>query len=194
MKTQPLLDYMERHISLSETDKDAILSGFKLKRYQKGQYIVQSGNVCKHLSYVLSGCLKTSFLNLDGKEHIVTLAIEDWWVSDLGSFTEQTPADFDIKCLEDTLVLQIELDELERLFNKIPKLERFFRIIILRTLIFSHKRIRDNLSFQAKDRYLRFLEQYPQLEHRVPQYLIASYLGMSKEFLSKIRKELAMER
>ena len=187
MDSQALIQYIQQYVDITSDDITMIQSTFRVKRYLKGQYVAQSGDVCKYLSFVLSGCLKTSFITFDGKEHVVMLAIEDWWVGDLGSFTEQTPADFDIQCIDTTYLAQVSRDQLEGLFQQIPKLERFFRIIILRALIFAQKRVIANNSLTAAERYAQFRERYPQIEQRVPQYLIASYLGITKEFLSKIR-------
>ena len=190
MDTQPLIKYINRYIALSEEEKKLFLSKIRLKRYLKGQYVVQSGDVCRYLSFVLEGSLKSSFTDPDGKEHIVMLAIEDWWIGDLGSFSEKVPANFDIQCLDKSYLAQISKDQLDQLFIDIPKFERFFRLITLRSLIFSQRRLVDNFSLPAKERYLKFRDQYPQIEQRVPQYMIASYLGITKEFLSKIRNEL----
>ncbi len=191
MDTQPLIQYIAKYIDLSEDEIKLFLSKVRVKRYLKGQYVVQSGDVCRYLSFVLQGSLKSSFTDPDGKEHIVMLAIEDWWIGDLGSFSEKKPADFDIQCLEKSFLAQISKDQLDQLFIAVPKFERFFRLIILRSLIFSQRRLVDNFSLSAKERYLKFRGQYPKIEQRVPQYLIASYLGITKEFLSKIRNELA---
>jgi CRP-like cAMP-binding protein len=117
-------------------------------------------------------------------------AIEDWWTSDLGSFITQTPADLNVQCLEDSELIQISYGDLQQLFIEISKLERFFRIIIQKAFVAAQKRILNNLSLSAMDRYLQFREQYPTIEQRVPQYMVASYLGITKEYLSKIRAQL----
>ncbi len=186
---QSLIQYIQRYVSLTEDEQELIVQAFRKKRYLKGQFIVQSGDTCRYESYILSGSVKAFFVDAEGNEHVLMLGIEDWWIGDLASFSEESPADLDIQCLEDTLVAQITRPGLEGLFVQIPKMERFFRIIILRHLTFTQKRIIENLSLSAKERYLKFSERYPVLEQRFPQYLIASYLGMTKEFLSKIRNE-----
>lgn len=169
------------------------MSRVKVRKFLKGQFVVQQGDVCKYENFVLSGCLKTFYADQEGQEHIVMFAIENWWTSDLGSFINQTPADFNVQCLENSEVAQISFEDLEQLYSDIPKLERFFRIIIQKGFVASLKRISNNFSLPAKERYLKFREQYPQIEQRVPQYTIASYLGMTKEFLSKIRSQLIEE-
>ena len=120
-------------------------------------------------------------------------AIENWWTADLGSFITQTPADYNVQCLENSVLAQLSYEDLRQLYLQIPKLERFFRIIIQKAYVASQKRLINNLSLPAKERYLQFREQYPQIEQRVPQYMIASYLGITKEFLSKIRSQLITE-
>ncbi|HTH56628.1 MAG TPA: Crp/Fnr family transcriptional regulator [Cyclobacteriaceae bacterium] len=165
----------------------------KTRKFMKGQYVVQQGDVCKYENFVLSGCLKTFYVDPEGQEHIVMFAIEDWWTSDLGSFINQAPADFNVQCLENSEVAQISFEDLEKLYLEIPQLERFFRIIIQKGFASSLKRIVNNFALPAKERYLKFRVQYPQIEQRVPQYMIASYLGMTKEFLSKIRSQLIDE-
>ena len=142
---------------------------------------------------MLSGCLRTFYVDNEGQEHIVRFAVENWWTADLGSFITQTPADYNVQCLEKTEVIQFSYNDIEELYIKIPKLERFFRIIIQNAYVASDKRIIQSFSMTAKERYLKFREQYPQIEQRVPQYMIASYLGITKEFLSKIRSQLIFE-
>lgn len=190
---KPLLDYIAKYVSLTPEEERVLLLRVKMRKFLKGQFLVQQGDVCKTENFVLSGCLKTFHMDHEGQEHVVMLAIENWWTSDLGSFINQTPADFNVQCLENSEVAQISFEDLEQLYVEIPKLERFFRVIIQKGFAASLKRIVNNFSLPAKERYLKFREQYPQIEQRVPQYIIASYLGMTKEFLSKIRSQLIEE-
>ncbi len=190
MNTEPLFEYIQRYIDLTGREKEILSGQVNHRKYLKGQYIVQQGDICKHESFVIKGCLKTFYIDNDGQEHIVMFAIENWWTADLGSFLTQTPADYNVQCLENTEVIQFPYEKLENLYEQIPKLERFFRIIIQKAYVASEKRIIRNFSLPAKERYLKFREQYPEIERRVPQYMIASYLGITKEFLSKIRSQL----
>lgn len=164
-----------------------------LRKYLKGQYIVQQGDICKYECFVLSGCTKTFYVDDEGQEHIIMFSIEDWWTSDMGSFITQSPADFNVQCLENTELAMFSRDVIEELYAKIPKLERLFRLIIQKALVASQKRIVRNFALTAKDRYLHFRTQYPKIEQRIPQYMIASYLGITKEFLSKIKSQLILE-
>lgn len=193
MDITPLLNHINRFITLDESEAVRIANRISHRKYLKGQFIVQHGDICKFESYVLKGCCKSFYVDPGGHEHIVMFAIEDWWTGDLGSFITQTPADYNVVCLEDTEVIQLSYDNLEKLYQEVPKLERFFRIIIQKAFVASEKRIIRNLSMSAKDRYLQFQKQYPLFEQRIPQYMIASYLGITKEFLSKIRNQLMSE-
>lgn len=193
MEIESLLKYINRYIDLSEQEISILSEHVKIRDYLKGQFIVQQGDVCKYETYVISGCAKTFFIDQEGNEHVVMFAIENWWTADLGSFLTQQPADYNVQCLEKTKVAQFSLESLELLYAQIPKLERFFRIIIQNAFVASQKRVVRNLSLPAKERYLIFRKQYPDIEQRVPQYLIASYLGITKQFLSKIRAELIIE-
>jgi len=187
MELQPLIDYISRYISLTPEEEEIIASKFKARKYLKGQYVVQNGDICRSESFVLSGCLKSFYIGDDGQEHIVMFAVENWWTADLGSFLSQTPADYNVQCLENCVLAQVGYEDLQQLYLQVPKLERFFRIIIQKAFVAAQKRVINNLSLTAKERYLKFREEYPQLEQRVPQYMIASFLGITKEFLSKIR-------
>jgi CRP-like cAMP-binding protein len=193
MNAQPLLNYINKQISLTEEEELFLLSKVNHRKYLKGQYIVQQGDICKHECFIISGCTKTFYVDDNGQEHIVMLAIEDWWTSDMGSFITQKPADFNVQCLEKTELIQFSYDDKEDLYIEIPKLERFFRRIIEKALAASQKRIIKNFSLTAKERYLNFKELYPTIEQRIPQYMVASYLGITKEFLSKIKSQLILE-
>lgn len=190
MNNKPLLDYINIYINLTVEEKTILLSKIIHRNYLKGQYIVQQGDICKSANFIISGCTKTFYTNKEGQEHTVMFSVEDWWTSDLGSFITQTPADFNVQCLENTELIQFTFENLEELYTKIPKLERFFRKIIERAFVASQKRIIKNFSLAAKEHYLIFKETYPEIEKRVPQYMIASYLGITKEFLSKIKSQL----
>lgn len=190
MNNKPLLDYINKHILLTPEEETFLLSKITHRNYLKDQYIAQQGDVCKTVNFIVSGCTKTFYMNLEGQEHVIMFSIEDWWASDLGSFITQTPSDFNVQCIENTQLIQFTFDNLEELYAQIPKLERVFRKIVERAFVASQKRIVRNFSLSAKERYLIFKSTYPKIEQRVPQYMIASYLGITKEFLSKIKSQL----
>lgn len=193
IKAAPLLKYIRKHISLTNDEEAFLLSKLKYRKYLKGQYIVQQGDVCKQINFLISGCTKTFFMDEKGQEHIVLFGIEDWWTSDIGSYITQSASDFNVQCIEDTEVIQFQHEYEEELYKNIPKLERLFRKMLEKALVSSQKRIVGNFSLSAKEQYLQFKKQYPTIEQRVPQYMIASYLGITKEFLSKIKSQLILE-
>lgn len=188
----PLLEAgLSRHIQLTDEEKELLWQAVTLRKYRKRQYVLQAGDVCRHENFVVSGCLRAYYIDDAGTEHIIMFAVEDWWTSDLLSFLTQTPSKLNIDALEDSEVLQIERSALEALYLKIPKLERFFRIMMQNANIAQQQRILFNISKTAKERYLYFIEKYPKLEQRLPQHQIAAYLGITPEFLSQIRKQLS---
>ncbi|MBD0822920.1 Crp/Fnr family transcriptional regulator [Aestuariibaculum marinum] len=193
MNITPLLNSISKYVSLTDKEIEYLESKVFIRKYLKGQYVVQQGDVCKYECYVLSGCTKTFYVDQEGQEHIIMFSIEDWWTSDMGSFISQTPADFNVQCLENSELIMISHDVVDDLYREIPKLERFFRKIVERAFVASQKRIVRNFSLTAKEQYLYFREQYPLIEQRIPQYMIASYLGITKEFLSKIKSQLILE-
>ena len=193
MHVKPLLDYISKYVTLTNAEEHFLASRLSSRKYLKGQYILQQGDISQTECFIISGCTKMFYLDDKGQEHIIMFSIEDWWTSDLGSFISQTPSDFNVQCLENTEIIQFSYDNIEELFSKIPKLERFFRKIIEKAFVASQKRIIRNFSLTAKERYLIFKENYPKIEQRIPQYMVASYLGITKEFLSKIKSQLIQE-
>ena len=190
---EAFLEHLKRYVKLTDSEEAVLVSKLKHRTYLKGQYILQSGDVSKYQTFIVSGKVRTFYLNDNGNEHILTFGIENWWVGDLKSFITQTPADAHVQCLENTQVIQISYDNLEQLYQEIPKMERLFRLIIQNAYVNSQKRIIRNYCLSARERYLLFLEEYPEIAQGVPQYMIASYLGITKEFLSNIRNQLAKE-
>ncbi|TPN88767.1 Crp/Fnr family transcriptional regulator [Aquimarina algicola] len=190
MAIHPLINYLTDSIVLSNQEESLLLSKISIRKYLKGQYILQQGDSCKFLNFIISGTTKTFHIDNDGNEHIFRFAIENWWATDLPSFLNQEISNTNIQCLEDTEIVQISLKDLEELFLNISELEHFFRILFQKVSITLEKRIITNLSFSAKEKYLLFKEEYPEFEQRIPQYMVASYLGISKQYLSEIRNQL----
>jgi CRP-like cAMP-binding protein len=135
--------------------------------------------------------MRTYFIDSKGQEHIVQFAIEGWWISDLQSFILQAPATFNVQAIEDCELLELSYESLETLYERVPKMERYFRVITQRAFVSFQQRIVQNISMTAEERYLAFRSKYPKIELRIPQRLIASYLGISAEFLSKIKARLS---
>ncbi|HLP54630.1 MAG TPA: Crp/Fnr family transcriptional regulator [Fluviicola sp.] len=184
-----LLQHISRHIQLDPTEEAYFLSLIQLKTIRKKEFLLKQGEICKTENFLLSGCMRTFKLNEQGEEQVVQFGIEDWWVGDLYSFLTQTPASYSIDALEDTVVAQITKENLDKLYEQVPKFDRFFRLILQNAFIAQQDRIHQNLSLTAEERYEEFVRRYPQLEQRVAQKHIASYLGITPVFLSMLRRK-----
>lgn len=188
-----ILNNIKRYVSLNEADEKQFTSIVKTTRVKRRQFIVQPNFVCAHQTYVVKGVFRSYFVNDSGVEHTIQFAIEDWFISDFNSYVTQTPASLFVEALEDAVINQISYQDVEDLCNLNPKFERYFRLVAQKSFVFSQKRVLSNLGKSAEERYLEFSSLYPSIVKRVPQYALASYLGMSPEFLSKIRKRLAFK-
>ena len=187
------IEHINRHVELTEEEVEKILIRSNPKIFLKGQYIGQEGEVARTQTFIVEGCARTFYLDNKGNEHIYAFGIDDWWVGDINSFITQSPAEFNVQCMDKTKAIQINYENMESLYLEVPKMERYFRIIIGKAYASMAKRIVRNHSLPAKERYLNFTNRYPKIVQRVPQYMIASYLGITKEFLSNIRKQIAEE-
>ncbi|WP_143307976.1 Crp/Fnr family transcriptional regulator [Chitinophaga vietnamensis] len=174
-------------LTLTPEETALFHSLLKFKRVRKRSYLLQEGEICDFEAYIVKGCIRTYFLSDDGTETILSFAIEDWWVSDLYSFTEQKPTDMFIETLEDCELLVIDHKSKQQLFQQIPKFDTLFRLLVQRSLFALQKRFHSLVSQTAEQRYIAFINKYPQIVQRVPQNQIARYLGVSPEFLSKVR-------
>lgn len=190
---QLLREHIERRVHLTEDEFNITAEHFAVKRVKKNQFLLNEGDVCRYLWFVNSGCLRKYKIDGKGNEHIIQFAINDWWISDLYSFLSGRPAEYGIDALQDSEVLVISASSRDELLDKCPKMERFFRLLIEANHVASHQRIAGSLSSSAEERYLEFLKSYPQLFEQVPQNQIASYLGITPQSLSRIRKELAQK-
>ena len=188
--SQLFLTSLEQQISLTDTEKEIVLSLFKPKTLRKRQFFLQEGDVCKHSAFVLSGCLRSYFIDSNGFEHILQFAIEDWWITDMMSIITQNPSNLNIDALEESELLVISRENQTELLERVPKIEKYFRIKSENGLAHLQSRLLENLSLPAKDRYLNLLKKYPKIVERIPQKQIASYLGITPEFLSKLRHQL----
>jgi CRP/FNR family cyclic AMP-dependent transcriptional regulator len=186
-----LNQYMQQCVTLSEEELEVLNSFFVRKEIPKKTFLLQEGDICSFESFVEKGCIKTYYLDENGFEFILQLATENWWVSDIASFNERKPSKMYIETMEDSILLTISPEAKEKLLHTLPILERVFRVMLQRHVAVIQERLFANIALPAQTRYLQFLEKYPALQQRVPQHLIASYLGMSPEFLSRIRKRLS---
>lgn len=180
-----LRQHIEKITPLTDQEFDYILSHFTTKKLKKHQFLIQEGDVVTNDYFVVKGLLKASFTNNDGKEHILQFAMEDWWISDFQAYFNQTEATQNIDCIEAVEVLCLSLTNREKLCAEMHKIEHFFRRKSNFGYIALQNRILSLLNKNAKERYQELIINYPTLFQRVPKTLIASYLGVSRETLSR---------
>jgi CRP-like cAMP-binding protein len=183
-----LFQNFARHIELDEEEKEIIESLFQPKKYRKHQYLLQQGDISRFEIFVVSGLTRSYEIDDKGQEHVIQFGPEGWWIGDMYSYLSETPSSMSIDCIEDTSVLQISKKNQEILYVKVPKLERFFRILVQNAYMASISRISSTLSKPAWQRYNEFITRYPLIDQRVPNHQIASYLGVTPQSLSRIRR------
>ena len=188
---QLLLEYFSGLIPLSKEEKDLVRAKFHPHLFLKKQFALQHGDTCQYFDFVVRGCLRLYKVGDDGVYHILQFATENHWISDLASFHKKTRSSFDIDALEDTVVLRISHGDLIDLYVKAPKFDRIFRVLLENHFMQQQERIGQLFSSTAEERYQSFLDDYPHLLNRLSQVQIAAYLGVTPEFLSRIRSRLA---
>jgi CRP/FNR family transcriptional regulator, cyclic AMP receptor protein len=191
----PMFDQIHAHISRYVTlsgEELALLDSLLIPhQVPKKTILLKEGDLCNFESYINKGCIRTYYLDESGQEVTLQFAIEDWWVSDIASFHDHTPSNMFIETLEDCELLTLNPATKEHLLTHIPQLERMFRIMVQRNLSVLQSRLFKTIANSAKDKYQDFIERYPTIPQRVAQHYIASYLGISAEFLSKVRSRIA---
>jgi len=185
-----LFSKVEEKIKLSDVEKNICKSLFSPKKLRKRQYILQQDDICKNLIFVEKGILRSYSVDSKGNEHILQFAPEGWWISDVYSFLTGEAAVYNIEAIEDSELLLISRSSLDELYERIPKFERYFRLLSQSNMVATHRRLTASLSDSADEKYLRLLSAYPNIVARVPQHMIASYLGITPETLSRVRKRI----
>lgn len=191
MNTKPLIEYFNNILPLNDEEKAFVEEVFNDRRVKRRQFILQEGEVCMHNTFVLEGCFKMYFVDNSGKEHNLQFAIENWWIGDIGSFHSEEPSKLNIEAIENSVILQIKKEDQLRLFVDYPKFNQIFRVLAENAMVGLQKRTIQNISSTAEERYLDFLKRHPQFFNRISNVQIASYLGVTPEFLSAIRKKIA---
>ena len=181
-------------ISITPEELDFCKSLFKTKKLRKRQYLLQEGDVCRYQAFVERGILRTYSVDEKGGEHILQFASEGWWVADLSSYLTGEPSLFNIEALEDVELLLLTKTSWDQLMEAVPKFERYFRILIQNSLVATQKRLMQSLSESAEEKYIKFTQTYPACVQRVPQHMIASYLGVTRETLSRLRKNISISK
>jgi CRP-like cAMP-binding protein len=184
---QPLIDHILSRVSLSEDEIQEFISCFKVTKIKKRQFIIQPDFVAKYRNYVVQGAFRAYVVADEGEEHTIQFAVEDWWISDYSSFINQQPASMFVIALEDSILLQIDFESEQKLKAQNHKFETFFRIMAERSFAGIQKRLISNLTKTAEERFTEFEQNYPKIANRVPQYALASFLGMTTQYLSKLR-------
>jgi CRP-like cAMP-binding protein len=187
---EDLIGYFSSRVKLDTTAIDLIKKLYEPKIIKKKEFLFEQGQLCKIEAFVIDGSAKVFYSDQKGNEHILYFAFKDWWIGDIASFNFGEQATMSAQALEDLYVLTINFESKEELFSKVPQMERMFRIITQRTLTVLQKRFFLAMSGSARDRYLQLIERHPKIEQLVPQYQIASYLGILPESLSRMKKQL----
>lgn len=186
-----IIAYVNQFVHLNQEEELEFLSKLSFSTFKKGQFILRKGEINKYQNFILKGCLKTSHIDENGKERVLTFSIENWWSGDLYSFLSEKPTQYFIQALEDTEVLRITKPNLEMVYSKIPQINIMFRILLERAYIAQQERIIGNISESAEEKYLKLIKKYPAFEQRIPLKQLALYLGITPQFLSMVRNKIA---
>lgn len=187
MENSPILKNIIKHILLNHEETTYFLSLLKEKKVSRKEIILKEQQICKEINFVQSGTLRAFYIDKAGRESTVMFAVTDWWITDMSCFINQKPAMLYIEALEESIILQLTKENLDELYIRVPKFEKFFRIIMQNAYIREQLRVIENLSLSAEERYHTFLNKYPLVAKQVTQKQIASYLGITPEFLSMIK-------
>lgn len=184
--SQILRQQIERIVQMTDAEFDYVLSHFERKKFKKHQFVVQKGQIVVNDFFILTGCLKSYYSDKNEKEHILQFGMKDWWITDYQAYYGQTTATVNIDCIEDSELLCLSLANREKLCSEMHKIEHFFRKKTNKRNVVLQERILSLMSSNAKERYEKLLQQYPELFQKVPKHLIASYLGVTRETLSRL--------
>ena len=185
-----LIDNIVKHVALSTQEQQHFLSKTETHYYKAKTILLNDGEICKHSYFVNSGVLRSFNINDNIVEHVMSFACKGWWISDMYSLISQKPGNLFIEVIEEAEVVLLSKENQEQLYDDIPKLERFFRILTENALVANQERIMDNLSLSAEERFEKFSKKYPSLIQQVPQKQIASYIGVTPEFFSKMKSKM----
>lgn len=191
---QSINDYVNRCGAFGSDELQRFNELLKVRHVKKKQILLREGEICDFEAYIVEGCLRSFYVDESGSEVILQFSIEDWWVGDMASFNDRTPSSLYIEALEDSIILTLSPERKEQLLREIPAFERVFRLMLQKHIAALEQRLIRTIAKPAADKYLEFVKKYPSIVQRVPQHYIAAYLGMTPEFLSKIRRKLATQR
>lgn len=189
-----LFSHIEEKVALTDKDRAEIITFFTPKKLRKRQYLLQAGDVCRHLAFVAKGLLRTYNVDDKGDEHMSVFGWEGWWISDFNSFLSGEPALFNIDAIEDSELFMISRADYDALTLAVPIMDRYFRLLYQNSLVTKERRLMSSITHSAEEKYLLLAESNPQIIERLPQNLIASYLGIAPETLSRIKRNLALRK
>lgn len=190
MNTKPLLDHFSNYKPLNGKEVNDLEKRLTERRIKRRQFILQQGDMCKHYTFVVDGCFRMYKVDDKGNEHNLQFAVEGGWIADIGSFHSEIPSELYIEAMEQSVILQIAKEDLLYLYTEHSVFDRIFRVLVENAFVNLQKRVLQNISATAEERYLDFLKNYPKLFNRISNVQIASFIGVTPEFLSKIRKEI----
>ena len=193
MATNIIIDSITRHIQLSADEQQHFMSLLQPKSFKRKQFVLQQGEICKYSTFVIKGCLRGFTIDQNGDEHVINFAPVGWWIADMYSLLTQKPGVLNIEAMEDTEVLLLSKTNQEKLYHEMPQFERFFRIITENSLVSYQQRLIDNLSLTAEERYNNFCKRYPTLIYSLPKKQIASYIGVTPEFFSRMQHRMLVK-
>ncbi|RCH53745.1 Crp/Fnr family transcriptional regulator [Mucilaginibacter hurinus] len=190
MATDLILQSVTRYINLTEKESDYFISLLKPKTLRRKEYLLEEGDICKNSAFTVNGCLRGFTIDQNGYEHVLNFAPSGWWIADMYSLLSQKPGNLYIEANEISDVLLLSKANQEKLYHEVPKFERFFRIITENSLVAYQQRLMDNLSLEAEERYHNFCKRYPTLINNLPKKDIASYIGVTPEFFSRMQSKM----
>lgn len=190
MTVQPLLQHLKQYIQLTEAEEQIIIDHLTPRTFKRGEFLTKEGEINRYTNYIVSGATRVYYIDQAGQEHVIQLGMKNWWTSDFSSFITQTKGILYTEALGKTEVLSFSYEHLQEVYRQVPAMERFFRLLIQKAYAAFQRRVLESLSMDAEQRYLAFRDMYPDMDQHLSQKHIASYLGMSAEFLSKIKKRI----
>lgn len=184
-----LLTNIGKHIALTTSEQKLLVSKFSFLRVDRRELLIRQGEPCRHIFFILTGGIRAFHTASDGRESTIMFGIQDWWITDMNCFVNQQPALLSLEALEESTLMSLSWNDMEALYTQIPQFERYFRILMQNAYIREQQRILENITYPTEERYLRFISKYPFISKRFTQKQIASYLGVTPEFLSTVKRK-----